>query len=109
MNKKQPIRYALIAPCVSLPGSSHKAYTYHYEAPQPIAPGQVVRIPFGKRSITGIVLQGSVRRPSYPTKAISTILPVIISEMQLQYAQWIADISHGGLGYTLRLFLPSGI
>lgn len=109
MAKKQSVRYALIAPCVSLPGSSHKAYTYHYEAQQPMNVGQSVRIPFGKRSITGIVLQGSVRRPSYPTKAISAMLPATLSETQLQYAQWIADISHGGLGYTLRLFLPSGI
>lgn len=108
MARNSSTHYALIAPCVSMPKGGRESYTYHYDVQDinnTIQIGRVVRIPFGKRTITGVVLDPSIRRPPYPTKAIGTVLGDVLTDQQIEYARWIADAAHGGLGYTLRLFV----
>lgn len=105
MAPKSSLTYVLVAPCIPLPKGGHEAYTYHVEDTQ-VQEGSVVRISFGKRKILGVVLQPSVRRPRYPTKPITTVLDIVLTPHQMQYAKWIARIAHGGLGFTLRLFIP---
>lgn len=100
------LTYVLVAPCIPLPRSGHEAYTYHAEDNTDIGEGTVVRISFGKRKILGVVLQVAVRRPRYPTKPIGTVLDIVLTPSQMEYATWIAKIAHGGLGFTLRLFIP---
>ncbi len=108
MAPKSSLTYVLVAPCIPLPKGGHEAYTYHVEDAE-VAEGAVVRISFGKRKILGVVLQGSVRRPRYPTKPIATVLDIALTSSQMEYAKWIARIAHGGLGFTLRLFIPQAL
>lgn len=90
-------------------GHGHEAYTYHVEMADTIVVGSVVRVSFGKRKILGVVLQVDVRRPQYPTKPVTTILDSFLTSEQMQFAKEIAHVAHGGLGFTLRLFLPHSL
>lgn len=67
--------------------------------------GSIVRIPFGKRRVVGIILDLYSRVPTFPVKLL-TPTNVTLTPHQIKFARWIAETMHGGLGYTLRLFLP---
>lgn len=97
------VQYVQVAPCIPLPFGGHESYTYYTS--QDVCEGVVVRIPFGKRSVVGVVVQTGVRRPRYPTKQISKITDAVLTSHQMQFADFIAQHAHGGLGYTLRLFV----
>ncbi len=103
-NKK--VRYVAVAPCVPLGKRGQDSYTYYVSSEDDVRIGQVVKIPFGKRSIMGVVTALDLQRPSYPTKQIKTITAVQLTESQMRLAEWIADACHGGFGFTARLFLP---
>ena len=103
-NKK--VRYVAVAPCVPLGKRGQDSYTYYVPSEDEIDLGYVVKIPFGKRSIMGVVTALDLQRPSYPTKQIKTITGVQLTDAQMQFAQWLSDACHGGFGFTARLFLP---
>ncbi len=98
-------KYVQVAPCIPLKFGGHESYTYHVGGIQEITEGAVVRIPFGKRNVTGVVVKTDVLKPRYPTKQITKATGAILTAQQLQFAQWMATSAHGGLGYTLRLFV----
>ncbi len=109
MAPKNDIRYVQVAPCVPLGARGHEAYTYYVSHEADVRSGQVVRIPFGKRTITGVVVKTGIAKPLYPTKEILKVLPLVLSSLQLQFGAWLADSAHGGVGFTLRLFLPPSL
>ncbi|MDA1168821.1 MAG: hypothetical protein O3A36_00615 [bacterium] len=109
MAPKTSLAYVLVAPCIPLMGHGHEAYTYHVEVAEKLVEGSVVRISFGKRKILGVVLQVDVKRPQYPTKPITTILDTVLTSHQMQFATLLAGAVHGGLGFTLRLFIPHSV
>lgn len=100
MNKG--LHYVQVAPCIPLP-TGRQSYTYHTQ--EGLYEGTLVRIPFGKRNIDGVVVQTGVRKPKYPTKAITKITGTVLTPEQLQFGHWISYHMHGSLGYTLRLFI----
>lgn len=103
-NKK--VRYIAVAPCVPLGKRGQDSYTYFISSENEIFLGSVVKIPFGKRSIMGVVTALDLQRPSYPTKQVKTITKIQLTHIQMQFSQWLADVCHGGFGFTARLFLP---
>ena len=103
MSKSMPLNYVQVAPCIPLKFGGHESYTYYTN--QDIPEGTVVHIPFGKRSVMGVVVQTGVRKPRYPTKQISKIIDAVLTAHQLAFAHRIAQQAHGGLGYTLRMFI----
>ena len=103
-NKK--VRYVAVAPCVPLGKRGQNSYTYYVSSEDDVRIGQVVKIPFGKRSIMGVVTALDLQRPSYPTKQIKAITAVQLTDTQMQFAQLLADACHGGFGFTTKLFLP---
>lgn len=115
MARKSSLRYVLVAPCIPLMGHGHEAYTYHSETldgrhvDDRLVVGSVVRVSFGKRKILGVVLQVDVRHPQYPTKPVTAILDSVITGEQMRFAKEIAVLAHGGLGFTLRLFVPHSV
>lgn len=110
MVRKQQLVYVLVAPCVPMMGSGRQAYTYHAEMiDDRLVDGRVVRMPFGKRKILGVVLQIGIKRPRYPTKPITTVLDTTLTSQQMQFAKLLAKSMHGGLGFTLRLFIPHSL
>jgi primosomal protein N' len=106
MASKKSVVYVGVAPCVPLGKRGQSAYTYYVSQEEKIHIGSVVKIPFGKRSIMGVVTIIGAQRPSYPTKEIKTVTAIRLTDTQMKLVQWIADACHGGFGFTARLFLP---
>lgn len=98
------IRYVQVVPCIPLQFGGKEFYTYHTDRDQRVSEGTLVRIPFGRRNIQGVVVRINIKKPRYPTKPIRMIPRTVLTKEQMKFAKWIAKHAHGGLGYTLRLF-----
>ena len=89
-------------------------HAYTYKLPPEIsqlAPGTRVLVPFGKRTITGIVVEMIAETPLTSLKYIIDVLderPLISPEM-MSLTRWIADYYLCGWGQALQLALPKGI
>lgn len=100
------MKYVDVAPAIPLQRAKHQVFTYHVR--EDISLHQLVQVPFGRRTIKGVVIDAHSRKPHYRTKEVQKILPARISPGQVAFAQWIASTMQGGLGYTLRLCMPPG-
>lgn len=99
------MNYYEIAPTIPLHGNRQ---TYTYRSKESVAVGVVVRVPFGKRTLTGIVVS-KASKPPYPTKDISKTYTSTLTHSQLAFGARIAGMCGGGLGFTLKLFLPPNL
>lgn len=99
-------RFAEVAPAVPLPATGPQTYTYQLppECQASIRKYSSVTIPFGHRTVSGVVMKLHQTPISTHLKALSAVSPVILTKQQVAFARWLARVSHGGLGYTLRLF-----
>ena len=88
--------------------TTEEAYTYHSETP--LALGTLVRISVGKRMANGVVLAVVGQKPSFPTKAISTVLaPRPLPTALLSLARWMSDYYACHLAQVLQAMLPAGL
>lgn len=99
------LRLAQVAPAVPLPAQGRQVFSYRVPRGVKITHGQAVSVPFGKRRVLGIVVDITAKSSLLNLKALAP-LPFALTSHQIQFAQWIATTMRGGLGYTLRLFLP---
>jgi len=76
-----------------------------------IQQGSVVTVPFGKKILTGVVIEFTQARPSVTLKSIIDILPssIQLSDEQLNTARWISEYYNAPIGEATKLFLPVGI
>ncbi len=85
-----------------------KFFTYLSDIP--VAPGDSVSVPFGKRTIGGIVIDAADPLPdkSIDYKKIIGIAKdrMRLSSEILQWSQWIAKYYHHPIGEVLSLFFP---
>lgn len=88
-----------------LPPLGRQVFSYRVPAGEKVKLGQAADIPFGKRHVRGVVLRVK-NRSSFQNLKYLTPIPSCLTPHQIKFAQWIAQTVHGGLGYTLRLFLP---
>ncbi len=90
----------------------HHAFTYRVpEDIENLQPGMRVLASFGKRTLTGIVVNISDTTDLKSTKPILDVLdekPLINREM-LELTHWIADYYFSSWGQALQLALPRGI
>lgn len=104
-------KYAIgVIPLIPLPLSREPSFTYEY--PDMIALGSLVRIPFGKRSIQGIVTGGSELTMPLPfrTRPVSAIIaPEFLTPLQIRLAQFIGESSLTPLSIVLRHFIPKQV
>lgn len=101
--------YVDVAPAVPLPSTGKQTYTYHLDQKksQVVPVGSIVRVPFGPRLVPGVVLKVIQTRPPFPTKEATIPLQLnALTKLQCEFGAALAEIMHGGLGYTLRLCLP---
>ena len=88
---------------------------FDYHLPEPfkdrVSPGCLVTVPFGNRTVQGIV----VATPNIPavrdTKPIESLIdlnPVVTPE-QIELAYWMAGEYHAALSECLSLMLPPGV
>lgn len=77
-----------------------------YESDHTLIPHQLVKIPYGKRSVFGLAL-GVTSKPDFATKPIEAAIPLPpLPSHSLQLAQWIADYYAADLPDALRLLIP---
>lgn len=107
MTSKHPT-YAEVAPAVPLPASSPAVYTYRVQGAAQPSLFSRVRVPFGRRLVTGVVVGVHHKRVPYQTKVLTPLSATQLTTLQVAFARWIATTMQGGLGYTLRLFFPPG-
>ncbi len=97
------------------PGYSHLAPTFHYSIPSHleglVAPGQLVRVPFGPRMMQGVVLALRDTSPVEETRDIEEIaaLQPVLLPFQIELARWISHEYLSPLIDALLLMLPPGL
>jgi primosomal protein N' (replication factor Y) len=89
------------------------AYTYAVpaELEERVLPGARVQVPFGKRSLTGFVVERSAEAGHDDVRAIASVLdeePLLLPA-QLQLARWIAVHYCAPLPEVLRAMVPAGV
>lgn len=95
--------YAQLAP---------RTFTYSYESPIYLAPGQIVQVPFGRRTSLGIIT--SISQPSAQLKPKikpieSVIDNVILPDYLLAIASWLKEYYAATSHAVWSAILPSGI
>ena len=80
-----------------------------YQSDQELLPGQIVLIPLGNRTVTGVVLR-KITKVNFPTKPITRILhPCPIPEHLLASIVWLSQYYLSPLPATANLMIPAGI
>lgn len=108
---KQSALYRLeIAPLVILP--LNRSPFFSYLSDTDIAPGSLVRMPFGKREIEGVVWKSQLfpgRAPQWMKYVSGVTLSAHLTEKQRMLALAISDEYLTPLGKTLKHFLPKQV
>lgn len=80
-----------------------------YKSDQELLPGQIVLIPLGNRTVTGVVLR-KITKVNFPTKPITRILhPCPIPKHLLASIVWLSQYYLSPLPATANLMIPAGI
>ncbi len=80
-----------------------------YQSDQKLLPGQIVLVPLGKRTVTGIVTR-KIAKVNFPTKPITRLLhPYPLPHHLLQSITWLAKYYLSTLPATASMMIPAGI
>ncbi len=80
-----------------------------YQSDQELLPGQIVLIPIGHRTVTGVVLR-KIAKVDFPTKPITRLLhPYPIPQHLLASITWLSKYYLSSLPATANLMIPAGI
>jgi len=83
------------------------AEPFDYLSPQELAPGTIVRVPFGRQEIYGVVWKRNEKAPAQALKAILEVVDVPpICEASLQFIAWMSDYTLTLPGQILKMVLP---
>ncbi|MFN2120066.1 MAG: primosomal protein N' [Anaerolineales bacterium] len=97
------------------PGAVSAPATFDYEIPSSleakIRPGHLVLVPFGSRTVQGVVLREIDRPAVEQTRTIIELVDPdpVLTAYQRALAQWMAENTLAPLGTLMGLFLPPGI
>lgn len=100
-------RLVEVAPAVPLPATARQTYTYRLrsDADQSVLYRSVM-IPLGSRSVRGYIMGEVKTLPPFPLKTTRLLPAAALTAPQVAMATWLHNTQRGGLGYTLRLFVP---
>ncbi len=100
-------QYVLVAP-LTYTGAASKGFTYETEAP--LTPGQVVKIPLGRRQSLGVVTGVTKVKPAFATKPVSEVLDLAPLPIHLvELAAWLGDYYYSSPKAVWQTLLPAGI
>lgn len=105
--KSSPLYRLEVAPLLILPLG--KSPLFSYLSNEPVAPGSLVAISFGKRSLEGVVFGFAPLPGKAPIwmKFISSVIEKeFLTERQLALAHYISEEYFTSLGKVLKHFLP---
>ncbi len=102
------MRYAEIA--VDAPTGRSQTFSYHIPEDMKLAPGQLVRAPFGVRALQGIVFELSSSPQVAETRPVSAAMsPIpVLTPHQISLARWISDYYICSLFDAAAPMLPPG-
>ncbi len=102
------MRYAEIA--VDAPTGHSRTFSYHIPEGMVLAPGQLVRVPFGVRTLQGIVFEITPSPQVEETRPVSSALSdvPVLNPRQLSLARWISDYYICSLFEAAAPMLPPG-
>src|SRR5688572_11645450 len=89
--------------------------TFHYHIPADLAgrltPGHLVEVFFGQQKAQGIILHLDKRSPIEATKPILALIDrePVVTEAQLELAQWLSEHYLTPLALCVKLFIPPGL
>ena len=97
-----------IVPLTRIPLFRDQFFYYSYE--EKISAGSLVKIPLGKRTIDGIVLESKSDFPRLGNiqlkKVVSITEEKFLTKKQLEIAQFISDYYFVSLGIAIKMFVP---
>ncbi len=79
---------------------------YSYSSNVLLKKGQIIKVPYGKKSAYGIVMS-IVKKPTFKTKPIIQELPFAVPEESTQLLQWMIDYYPDDTGIITQLFIPA--
>lgn len=98
---------------VAVPVPLFKTFTYAVPAPlrDRALFGARVSVPFGKRTLTGVIVDETDDAGVEEVKPIKDVLDdePLFSEEMVRFAEWMSDYYVSPLGETLRAMLPQGM
>ena len=104
------MKFAEVA--VDVPTQPGRTFSYRIPDDLPVAPGQLVRVPFGARTLQGIVFSLAERSqvPEEETRNIAAIVfdEPLLDEVRLQLARWMSDYYICSLFEAATPMLPPG-
>jgi primosomal protein N' (replication factor Y) len=102
------MKYAEVS--VNSPVAQHRTFSYAIPPGLNIEAGQAVRVPFGERTLQGIVMELSPRPAVEETRDIIDIIEPspLLSTAQISLARWISDYYLSPLFDAVALMLPPG-
>ncbi|MFP4642012.1 MAG: primosomal protein N' [Chloroflexota bacterium] len=102
------MRYANVA--VNAPTAWPRTFTYSLPSNSTVSVGSAVWVPFGRRSLQGIVFELSDYSPVEETKRISRVIgsKPLLSERQVELARWISHYYLAPYFSSTSLMLPPG-
>jgi len=95
---------------VNSPVYHNRTFSYSIPDGMDICPGQAVWVPFGNKTLQGIVTSIEKLPAVEETRDIGAVIepPLILSTQQLELAQWISDYYLSPLFDALSTMLPPG-
>ena len=102
------MRFAEVA--VDAPTGPSRTFSYSIPEGWHLAPGQLVRVPFGPRTIQGVVFELADAPRVEETREIAESLfdDAVVSETHLALANWISDYYRCSLFEAVAPMLPPG-
>jgi primosomal protein N' (replication factor Y) len=96
---------------IAIPSPLYGLFDYRWKHSQPIIPGLRVSVPFGRRSVTGVVV-GEIAKSEVPENKLRAVYKVYDSEPVLPsdlmaLLQWASRYYHHPLGEVLSAALPN--
>lgn len=99
--------YVMVAP-LTYTGTAGTGFTYEAEAA--LTPGQVVKIPLGRRQSLGVVTALVSARPAFATKPVTEVLDVAPLPTHLvELAAWLSAYYYASAKAVWQVLLPAGI
>ena len=88
------MRFAEVA--VDVPMASSRTFSYEIPDELTVRPGQLVRVPFGARTLQGIVFSLSAHPQVPETKPIADLVfeEPLLDDVHLKLAAWISEYLH---------------
>lgn len=86
-----------------------ESVTYAVPLGLEVRPGQLVRVPFRKQKLAGIVRKLHEKTPVFSVREIAEILPLKLADWQLQLMCWIRENHECSWPKVVSLFIPKSV